>query len=134
VISLVKMSDYNWVEASEACNQLARDEWAVVAHYGPQTGDNFAHYRILDRRNQIVPVCSHSHDIKPKPPAWYLTLFSARDVTDIFSSDLYIDQLFRSEENVEEGVEEARDASPLVPVEEQASLDQEPQSDRQGEI
>jgi len=108
VISLVKMSDYNWVEASEACNQLARDEWAVVAHY--------------------------SHDIKPKPPAWYLTLFSARDVTDIFSSDLYIDQLFRSEENVEEGVEEARDASPLVPVEEQASLDQEPQSDRQGEI
>jgi hypothetical protein len=134
VISLVKMSDYNWVEASEACNQLARDEWAVVAHYGPQTGDNFAHYRILDRRHQIVPACSHSHDIKPKPPAWYLTLFSARDVTDIFSSDLYIDQLFRSEENVEEGVEEARDASPLVPVEEQASLDQEPQSGRQGEI
>jgi hypothetical protein len=43
LISLVRMSDYNWTEASEACNQLARDEWAVVARYGPQTGDNFAH-------------------------------------------------------------------------------------------
>jgi len=134
MISLVKMSDYNWVEASEACSQLARDEWAVVARYGPQTGDNFAHYRILDRQNQLIPVCSHSHDTKPKPPAWYLTLFSAHDVTDIFNSDLNIDRLFRSEESAEEGVEEARDAGPLVPAEEQASLNQEPQSGRQGEI
>ena len=130
MISLVKMSDYNWAEASEACSQLARDEWAVVARYGPQTGDNFAHYRILDRQNQLIPVCSHSHDTKPKPPAWYLTLFSARDETDIYDSDLNIDRLFRDEE----GGGEAGDAGPLVPVEEQASADQEPQSGRQGEV
>jgi hypothetical protein len=114
---IVNMSEYKWLEAGKACNQLARDEWAVVSRSGPQTGDNFAHYRLLDRKNQLIPVCSHSHDTKPKPPTWYLTLFSARKETDIFESDLNIDRLFRSEE----GDGEAGDARPLVPAEESAS-------------
>ncbi len=124
--SLVNMSEYNWLEAGKACNQLARDEWAVVSRYGPQTEDNFAQLRLLDKKNQLIPVCSHSHDTKPKPPTWYLTLFSAGKETDIFESDLNIDRLFRSEE----GVAEAQPANPLVAAAESASADQEPQSGR----
>ncbi len=122
LVCLSDMTEYNWLRAEKACCQLSRDEWAVVSCHGPRTvgEDNFAHLSLLDERNMVIPLCSHNHNTKPRPPTWYLTLLSfRRERKDVFESELNLDRLFRKEEDDSK----VEIATPLVTIAEPPSGD-----------